>query len=41
MSHPRRAGLCQGNFAASVKEILPIDECDTLALSGLSGANSR
>ena len=26
MSHPPRAGMCQGNFAATVKEILPIYE---------------
>jgi hypothetical protein len=27
-----RAGVCQGNFAASVKEILPIYQCGTLAI---------
>ncbi len=32
MSHSPRAGMCQGNFTASVKEILPIHECDTLAI---------
>jgi hypothetical protein len=33
MSHPPRAGMCQGNFAATVKEILPIDECGVLVTS--------
>jgi hypothetical protein len=40
MTHPRREGLCQGNFAASVKEIWPIDEYDALALAGVSERNS-
>jgi hypothetical protein len=31
MTHPPRAGMCQGNFAAVVKKILPIDECGVLA----------
>jgi hypothetical protein len=26
------AGVCQGNFAASVKEILPIYQCGILAI---------
>jgi hypothetical protein len=39
MTHPRREGLCQGNFAASVKEILPIDEHDALALAAFSERN--
>ena len=29
-----RAGVCQGNFAASVKEILPIYQCGILAIVG-------
>jgi hypothetical protein len=32
MSHPPGTGVCQGNFAASVKEILPIHECGALAV---------
>jgi hypothetical protein len=31
MSHPPGTEVCQGNFAASVKEILPIYECGALA----------
>ena len=31
MTKLRRARTCQGNFAASVKGILPIDEADVLA----------
>ena len=34
MNHPPGTGVCQGNFAASVKEILPIHECGALAVSG-------
>ena len=37
MSHPPGTGVCQGNFAASVKEILPIHECGALAVMTLSG----
>jgi hypothetical protein len=32
MSHLPGTGVCQGNFAASVKEILPIHECGALAI---------
>jgi hypothetical protein len=32
MSHPPKKAVCQGNFAASVKEILPIYQCGVLAL---------
>ncbi len=32
MSHPPGMEVCQGNFAASVKEILPIHECGALAI---------
>jgi hypothetical protein len=31
MTHLPKTGMCQGNFAASVKEILPIYECGVLA----------
>jgi hypothetical protein len=37
MSHPPGTGVCQGNFAASVKEILPIHECGALAVMASSG----
>ena len=33
MNPPPGTGVCQGNFAASVKEILPIYECGILAIS--------
>jgi hypothetical protein len=36
MIHPRRDGPCQGNFAASVKKILPINEGGVLALATLA-----
>jgi hypothetical protein len=32
MSPLPRTGVCQGNFAASVKEILPIYQCGVLAI---------
>ena len=32
MSPLSGAGVCQGNFAASVKEILPIYQCGILAI---------
>jgi hypothetical protein len=31
MTRPPRTGMCQGNFAAVVKEILPINECGLLS----------
>jgi hypothetical protein len=34
------AGVCQGNFAASVKEILPIYQCGILAIVTSIGGNS-
>ena len=34
-----RAGVCQGNFAAIVKEILPIYQCDALATAGSIDSN--
>jgi hypothetical protein len=37
MSHPPGTVVCQGNFAASVKEILPIHECGALAFMAFSG----
>jgi hypothetical protein len=37
MSHPPGTVVCQGNFAASVKEILPIHECGALAVMTFSG----
>jgi hypothetical protein len=37
MSRPPRTVVCQGNFAASVKEILPIHECGALAVMASSG----
>jgi hypothetical protein len=40
MSHPPGTGVCQGNFAASVKEILPIHECGALAVMASSGRSS-
>jgi hypothetical protein len=39
MSHPPGTEVCQGNFAASVKEILPIHECGALAVMAFSGHN--
>jgi hypothetical protein len=36
MSHLPRTEVCQGNFAASVKEILPIHECAVLVVWGFS-----
>ena len=36
MSHPPGTEVCQGNFAASVKEILPIHECGALAVMASS-----
>jgi hypothetical protein len=32
MSHPPREAVCQGNSAASVKEILPIYQCGILVI---------
>jgi hypothetical protein len=32
--------VCQGNFAASVKEILPIYQCGILAILASNGGNS-
>jgi hypothetical protein len=32
MSQPPKKAVCQGNFAASVKEILPIYQCGILAI---------
>jgi hypothetical protein len=40
MSHPPGTGVCQGNFAASVKEILPIHESEALAVVASSGRMS-
>ena len=40
MSHPPGTEVCQGNFAASVKEILPIHECGALAVMASSGRMS-
>jgi len=37
MSHPPGTVACQGNFAASVKEILPIHGCGALAIMAFSG----
>jgi hypothetical protein len=37
MSPTRREGVCQGDFAATVKEILPIDKYKPL-VCGLIGA---
>jgi hypothetical protein len=37
MSHPPGTEVCQGNFAASVKEILPIHECGALAIAAHCG----
>jgi transposase len=36
MTYPLRAGMCQGNFAATVKEILPIYENGTPAILNYS-----
>jgi hypothetical protein len=33
-------GACQGNFAASVKEILPIFQCGILVIVASIGGNS-
>jgi transposase len=41
MSHPPGTEVCQGNFAASVKEILPIYECGALATVARFGPNSH
>ena len=41
MSPSPRTGVCQGNFAASVKEILPIHECGVLVVQGFSEQNSH
>jgi hypothetical protein len=40
MSHPPRKAVCQGNFAASVKEILPIYQCGILAIVASIEGNS-
>ena len=40
MSPLSRAGVCQGNFAASVKEILPIYQCGILAIVASIDGNS-
>ena len=40
MSPPPGTGVCQGNFAASVKEILPIYQRGILADTGFIEANS-
>ena len=40
MNHPPGTAVCQGNFAASVKEILPIHECGALLIVASSGSNS-
>jgi hypothetical protein len=40
MSHPNGTEMCQGNFAASVKEILPIYECGALLIVASSGRYS-
>jgi hypothetical protein len=37
MSHPPGTVVCQGDFAACVKEILPIHECGALAVMTLYG----
>ena len=39
MSHPPGTEVCQGNFAASVKEILPIHECGVFAVMAFYGRN--
>jgi hypothetical protein len=36
MAHQPRRRTCQGDFAATVKEILPIDECNDVAASTLA-----
>jgi hypothetical protein len=33
MAHQPRRRICQGDFAASVKAILPIDECNDVVAS--------
>jgi hypothetical protein len=40
MSHPPGTEVCQGNFAASVKEILPIYQCGILAAAASIYGNS-
>ena len=40
MSPPPGTGVCQGNFAASVKEILPIYQCGILAIVALIDGKS-
>ncbi len=32
MTHQPTAGTCQGDFAATVKEIVPIDEYESVAV---------
>jgi len=39
MSRLPWTGVCQGNFAASVKEILPIFQCGILAIVANSEGN--
>ena len=34
------AGVCQGNFAASVKEIVPIYQCGILAIAAFIDGTS-
>ena len=41
MSSLPGTGVCQGNFAASVKEILPIYECGALAAVAYYGRMSH
>jgi len=40
MNHLPGTDACQGNFAASVKEILPMYECGALSIVASSGQNS-
>jgi hypothetical protein len=40
MNHPPGTDACQGIFAASVKEILPMYECGALSVVASSGHNS-
>ena len=40
MSPPAGTGVCQGNFAASVKKILPIYQCGTLAVAASNQGES-
>jgi hypothetical protein len=39
MSPLPETGVCQGNFAASIKEILPIYQCGILAIAGSNEDN--